>query len=483
MIVKRDDEIRQFTSEPFWELYTKYRDVDFKFKGERFKLKSEAEKILNKVKDHAFIISKLESKNENEHPPLLYDLTELQRDMNRKMGMSAADTLQIAQTLYEQKLVTYPRTDSRYLTHDMKPQVEQTLEKLKKIKPKEVEHLNLAQLPFSNRIINDKKVTDHHALIPTGKLPNSLPSEHQAIYNAIVTRFIAVFYPSCIKKITIIVGISNQEPFQAKGIQVLDQGWTVLYPKKLEDNKEKKQDTQELPLFQQGESGLHIPYLEEGKTTPPAHYNENALLGAMETAGKLVEDESLKEALKEKGLGTPATRASIIETLLKRQYIQRDGKTLKATDLGRYLIALIQDPNLKSPELTGDWEAKLKKIERGHYSADDFMHAIAQFTAQIIANSDILKIDEEVYGPCPKCKNSVIKGNRGYGCSQWRDGCSFVIWKEYKGIQLNEWQIRCLLQKKILLQPICGVILNLSDKGNILEIPIPSEQRNRTKNV
>jgi len=484
MIVKRDDEIRHFKVEPFWELFTKYRDVAFKYKNDRFKTKIDAEAILNKVKDQPFIIEKVGCKNENEHPPLLYDLTELQRDMNRKLGISAADTLQIAQTLYEQKFITYPRTDSRYLTNDLKTQVVQTLEKLKQIKHKEIEPLNLAQLNFSNRIVNDKKVTDHHAIIPTGKLPGTLPFQSQAIYEAIVTRLIAVFYPSCIKEHTTIDGTSNKEPFQAKGVRILVPGWTTLYPKKQEENPDSKpaQEVQILPEFKKGEKGPHSPYVTEGKTTPPPHYNENALLGAMETAGKLVDDENLKEALKEKGLGTPATRASIIETLLKREYIQRKGKILVATNLGRYLIALIQDQNLKSPELTGEWEAKLKEIEQGKFSATNFMQQIAQYTVQIIALSDMSKINYETYGYCPKCKNPVIKGKVGYGCSKWQEGCSFVLWKEYKGTVLNEEQIRILLQKRILLQNVVeGAILSLSDTGNLMEIPIPSDQNNRSK--
>ena len=486
MIVKRDDEIRHFKPEAFWELFTKYREVLFRWKGERFKSQKEAEAVLNKVKDHPFIIDKVGIKNENEHPPLLYDLTELQRDMNRKLGMSAANTLEIAQMLYEQKLITYPRTDSRYLTHDLQPQVAKTLEQLKSIRRKDIEPLDLSHLPFSNRIVNDKKVTDHHAIIPTGKLPSTLPMPSQAVYEAIVTRLIAAFYPACIKELTTIDGISNQEPFQAKGVRVLVPGWTVLYPKKSEEAKEGKEnkpapEMQELPHLQRGESGPHLPHISEGKTKPPAHFNENALLGAMETAGRLVDDEILKEALKEKGIGTPATRASIIETLLSRGYIQRGGKALSATDLGRYLIALIQDPNLKSPELTGEWEAKLKEIEQGKFSAADFMQRIAQFTGQVIAGSDLSKIDYEVYGNCPRCKNAVIKGKQGYGCSKWSQGCPFVLWKEHKGVLLNEGQIRTLLQKKILLQPIGGFILSFSDKGELTEIPIPSEQGNRSK--
>jgi len=481
MIVKRDDEIRHFKVEPFWELLTKYREVVFKLKGERFKNKNEAEALFAEVKDKPFSIEKIEIKKENEYPPLLYDLTELQRDMNRRLGMSAADTLQIAQTLYEQKLITYPRTDSRYLTNDLKSQVTKTLESLKKIKPAEIERLDLAQLLFSNRMINDKKVTDHHAIIPTGKLPNILPHQSQIVYEAIVTRLIAAFYPICVKELTVVEGSANKQLFQAKGVRVMLPGWTVLYPKKTEENKGAKQpqEAQELPQFQKGESGPHVPFIAEGKTTPPAHFNENALLGAMETAGKLVEDENLKEALKEKGIGTPATRASIIETLLKRNYIQRTGKSLTATDLGRYLIALIQDPNLKSPELTGDWEAKLKEIEQGKYSAAEFMEKIAVYIKQVILGSDITAIDFQSFGFCPKCKNPVIKGNKGYGCSKWREGCKFVLWREYKNVELNEGQIRALLQKRILLQPIEGMVLSISEAGELTEIPALTQQGNR----
>lgn len=481
MIVNRDDEIRHFKSEPFWELFTKYREVAFKCKGERFKSKEEAASALNHVKDFPFTIDKISAKKENEHPPMLFDLTELQREMNRKFGMTAADALQFAQTLYEQKLITYPRTDSRYLTQDMKGQVAEVISQLRKIRGKEIEPLDLSQLPFSNRIINDKKVTDHHAIIPTGKVPQTLPFQSQTVYDAIVTRLIAAFYPSCIKEITTIEGNSNQTPFQAKGVRILSPGWTLLYPKKSEESREKKEpeEIQELPLFEKGEKGSHAPYITEGKTKPPPHYNENALLGAMETAGKLVDDETLKEALKEKGIGTPATRASIIETLIKRKYIQRQGKVLAATDLGRYLIALIQDPNLKSPELTGEWESKLKEIEKGKYRAADFMEQIGQFAKQLIEESDIFKVSFDTYGDCPKCKSPIIKGNKGYGCSKWKEGCKFVLWKQYKGQELNEGQIRTLLQKRILPQSIGGLILTLSAQGELQEIPVPSEQGNR----
>jgi DNA topoisomerase III len=467
MIVKRDEEILHFKSEPFWEVFTHYKEVAFKLKGERFKSKEKAEAVVNHVKDHPFVIEAIVSKKENEHPPLLYDLTELQREMNRKLGLTAADTLQIVQTLYEQKLITYPRTDSRYLTNDLKPQVVQVLKALKQIKPREIEPLELEQLKFSNRIVNDKKVTDHHAIIPTGTLPKVLPPQSQTVYDAIVTRLIAVFYPTCVKELTTIDGLANEEPFQAKGVRVLSPGWTSLYPKKSSDKE--KQELQELPAFQKGERGPHQPYINEGKTKPPAYYNESVLLGAMETAGKFVEDELLKEALKEKGIGTPATRAAIIEVLIKRKYIQREGKSLRATDLGRYLIALVQDPSLKSPEMTGEWEAKLKQIEMGKFKAEEFMTGIAQFTEQLINGSNIFSLNYETYGPCPKCKNPIIKGKKGYGCSRWREGCQFVLWKEFQGAELNENQVRSLLQKHIFIKPQGG-ILTLSENGEIVEI-------------
>ncbi len=472
MIVNRDDEIRHFTSEPFFELFTRYRDVEFKGKKDRFKTLQEAEKLLMDIKEHPFQVDKVTAKKENEHPPLLFDLTELQREMNKKYGMTAADTLQQAQNLYEQKLITYPRTDSRYLSTDMKGQVTSILKELKA-------SLDFSALSFTSRIINDKKVSDHHAIIPTGKAAYGLSHQAQNVYDAIATRLVAAFYPTCVKEVTTIEGSSNEVAFQAKGVRIVTPGWTVLYPKKSDEKEKEKDEEQVLPHFEKGESGPHAPFISEGKTKPPASFNENALLGAMETAGKLVEDEALKEALKEKGIGTPATRASIIETLIKRKYIERSGKQLKATELGRYLIALVQDPNLKSPELTGEWESKLKEMEKGKYAASDFMGEIVAFTKELITQSDIYKLNFDIYGDCPKCKSPIIKGNKGFGCSKWKEGCSYVLWKEYKDITLNDTQIRALLQKKILAQPIGGKILSLSQNGNLQEIPVP--QGNRTK--
>ncbi len=370
MIVRRDDEIRHFKPEPFWELLTRYRDVTFKFAGDRFAREEDARALLERVLGRPFVIRGVEKKPERIPPPQLYDLTELQRDMNRRYGMSADATLKAAQSLYENKLISYPRTDSRYLGNDMKDQVPDILEALRPLKPAEIGRLDLSALPFTGRIINNSKVSDHHAIIPTGKRPAGLAPASQKVFDAVVTRLIAAFYPACVKEVTTVNGSSEDVPFRARGVRVLDPGWTVLYPRKEDDKKEKKDDDkkdeeQELPEFRVGETGPHEPFVRRGETTPPRSYTENTLLGAMETAGKLVDEEQLKEALKERGLGTPATRAAIIETLIERGYITRDKKTLAATDLGRYLIAIVRDRSLKSPELTGDWEAKLRQVERG----------------------------------------------------------------------------------------------------------------------
>jgi len=493
MIARRDDEIRSFKPEPFWELMTRYRQVIFKFRGNRFKKEEDAQTLLDKVKGQPFVIQKIETKKQKVQPPLLYDLTELQRDMNRRYGMSADDTLKATQSLYENKAITYPRTDSRYLSNDMKDKIPGILQKLEAAKQAEISSLNLNALPFNTRIINNKKVSDHHAIIPTGKLPRTLPPQSQKIFDAVVTRLIAVFYPPCLKEITTVDGVSNEVPFRARGVRILDPGWTVLYPRKSKAEDGQKEDgndadDQELPTFTSGESGPHDPFIKKGMTKPPKHFTENSLLGAMETAGKFVEDEQLKEALKEKGLGTPATRAAIIETLLKRRYIVRKKKTLTATDLGHYLVALVQDANLKSPELTGEWEAKLKEIEHDRLHPRQFMNEIVQFTNDLIRESDISTVDKSRFGDCPRCKHPVIEGSRGYGCSDWKKGCKFVLWKEYKGISLNAEQVRELIQRRILLRPVSlpnvgEMVLYLSDSGEIMDIPVPTPQqqkRNRT---
>jgi DNA topoisomerase-3 len=474
LIVRRNDEIRAFKPEPFWELFTLYQKVPFRFTGDRFVREEAARALLERVQGHPFTVRGVEKKEERELPPQLHDLTELQREMNRRHGLSADATLKAAQALYEAKLITYPRTDARYLTTDLKAQLPGILEELRPLKPAEIGRLDLQHLPFTGRIINDAKVGDHHAIIPTGKRPGELPPAQQKVFDAVVTRLIATFYPVCVKEVTTVAGEANAVPFRARGVRILDPGWTVLYPAR----DDKKGDEQELPEFCPGESGPHEPFLKKGETTPPKPYTEAALLGAMETAGKLVTDEALREALKEKGLGTPATRAAIIETLLARGYVTRDKKALIATDAGRYLIALVRDRGLKSAELTGEWEGRLRGIERGQRDAAQFMAEIVRYTGGIIRADAEAGVDEVRLGDCPRCGRPVIEGRRGYGCSGWKEGCPFVLWKEYRGRPLDLAQVRELLQRRVLLRPLGfegtgPVILQLTDAGAVLEIPVP----------
>ena len=259
--------------------------------------------------------------------------------------MSAASTLKSAQSLYEAKLITYPRTDSRYLGTDMQKEVPGILRQLRSIKPTEIAKLDLKALPFSGRIVNSQKVKDHHAIIPTGAAPGALRDRDQTVYSAIVVQLIAAFYPPCLKEVTTVDAIAHDVPFRARGLRLVEPGWTELFPRRSVEPE--GEDSQALPNFAPRESGPHQPHIKPGQTTPPKHFSENTLLAAMDTAGKLVEEGELREALREKGLGTPATRAAIIETLLKRQYILREKKYLVATEIGRYLVALVRDHNLK----------------------------------------------------------------------------------------------------------------------------------------
>jgi DNA topoisomerase-3 len=481
MIVRRDDEIRTFKCEPFWELLTRYREVAFKFAGERFAKEEDAQMLLGRVQGHPFIVRGVEHKEERVQPLQLYDLTELQRDMNRSYGMSADATLKAAQALYESKAITYPRTDSRYLGSDMRGQLPRIFGELRSLKPAEIGKLDLGALAFTGRIIDDKKVSDHHAIIPTGKAPGALSSDTDKVYDAIVVRLIAAFYPACVKEVTSVAGVSDGVPFRARGVRVLEPGWTALYPRKDNDTKD---DEQDLPEFRPGESGPHEPFVRRGETSPPKSFTESTLLGAMETAGKLVDDEGLKEALKPRGLGTPATRAAIIETLLARGYITRIKKALAATDLGRYLVALVRDRALKSPELTGEWEAKLREIERGRLDPRQFMAEIVQYTSEVIRSGDAAAVDPVRLGDCPRCGRPVIEGRRGFGCSGWGEGCPFVLWREYRGHPLADAQIRELLRRRVLLQPMTfgdsgEVVLHLTDSGVLTEIPVPSGRPQR----
>ena len=479
MIVERDDTILQFRPQAFWELTTRYREVVFKYKAKRFDELEKAEALLKKITEQIFEIISVSAKKKKEQPPQLFDLTTLQRELNKLHGISAADTLAATQSLYEAKLVTYPRTDSRYLSEDMKPRIPKILEQLKSLRPEQIAPLDLAKLPFSKRIINDKKVTDHHAIIPTGMIPKRFGPNEQLVYEAITTQFIAAFYPLCLKNITTVEGASNTIRFQAKGTQISDPGWTILFPKK----KKSTTDGQILPSFEKGETGSHEPSLREGKTAPPKHFSENSLLGAMEAAGKFVDDDTLREALKERGIGTPATRAAIIETLLRRNYIRRKKKQLRCTDMGRCLIALIQDPLLKSPEMTGEWEEKLKQIERSELKAEDFMDGIGNYIRSMIQDNSSSQLDSSRWGNCPLCGKEVIKGKKAYGCSDWKEGCPFVLQADCRGNVITAKQIQILLQQHILPHPVRIDdelrILILSTQGFPMDLRLPSADRQK----
>ena len=481
MIVERDDAILQFRPQLFWELTTRYREVVFKYTGKRFEKPEKAQVLLEKITDQPFAITGIVAKEKKEQPPQLFDLTTLQREINKLHGLSAADTLAATQNLYEKKFVTYPRTDSRYLSKDLQPRIPQILSQLKTLRPEEIAVLNLAKLPFSKRIIDDTKVSDHHAIIPTGVAPRGLSAHEQLVYEAITTQFIAAFYPVCLKNITTVNGVSNGVPFEAKGTQVVEPGWTALFANKKQSQEAAEEQT--LPVFAHDETGPHEPSLREGKTIPPKHFTENSLLGAMEAAGKLVEDDSLREALKERGIGTPATRAAIIETLLSRNYIQRDKKQLRCTDMGRCLIALIRDPLLKSPEMTGEWEEKLKQIERSQLDPGEFMGGISGYIRTLIKNGTAERLDPGRWGSCPLCGKEVVKGKRAYGCSGWKDGCEFVLEPECKGVALTAKQIQVLLQQRILPQPVRiedePRMLILSTQGMVMDLGLPAAERQK----
>ncbi len=496
LIAQRDDEIRTFDPSAFWELRTRYRGVLFKRSEGRFEEEAPAKAALEQVTGAEFRITSIGTRRETSPPPLLHDLTALQRQMNGQLGLSAARTLKIVQELYEKKLVTYPRTDSRHLPNDAVADVRRALDRLKPLWPKGAERVDPANLPITRRVFDDTKVTDHHAIIPTGNQPGGLDGESAKVYDAILRRLLQFFLPDRLRDVTSVEGEAAGVGFKARGVHTVDPGWAALEyaaaaKKKTPSKKGKGDDDgdedQDLPEFQEGESGPHEPELHEGRTKPPRHWTESTILGAMETAGKFVDDDELREALKARGLGTPATRAAILETLLRRGYIERDKKQLKITDLGRYLVALIQDPLLKSAELTGDWEAKLRAIENGQLSAEAFMAEIVAWVRTLCGvggdeQGGVLLAPEDGLGPCPRCGKKVIEGREGYGCSGWQDGCSFVLWKQWRGVTLRPMDARRLLSFRLLTEPVRieGVgprILCLTDQGFPIDLEVPSRER------
>jgi len=390
MIVQRQKEINAFKSETYWELKTLYRETEFLCQIDRLKSEERAQKGLDYLKGKPFEVTSFEQKEGKEGNPRLYDLTSLQVDANKRFGYSADETLKHVQNLYEKKLVSYPRVDTTYLTEDLHPKIPNILRGLKDYASYTASLLN-QPLPKLKSVFDNEKVTDHHAIIPTGVQPSGISSDEQKIYDLIARRLIAVFYPECKVSNTTVLGKVATLPFKASGKQILDKGWRVIY-EALESKTTQKEEREEkvLPLFTEGEQGEHEPFVHQGKTSAPKPYTEATLLRAMETAGKFVEDEAVRDLMKENGIGRPSTRSAIIETLFKRGYIEKKKKNLIATTTGIDLIDTIKNDLLKSPELTGQWEQKLRKIERGTYNPIDFKQELFKMVREIT--------DEVIFG-------------------------------------------------------------------------------------
>ena len=504
LIVNRQKEIDSFVPEPYWVLSTIYRDTLFTATKGKFTTKEEGEQAFATIADKPFEVTGVSKKNGNEAPPRLFDLTSLQVECNRKFSYSAETTLNLIQSLYERKLTTYPRVDTQFLSDDIYPKCAGILTGMRGYE-QYIQPLAGKKLPKSKRVFDTSKVTDHHAIIPTGVPASALSDMERNVYDLIARRFIAVFYPDCKFSITTVLGKVEDVEFKVSGKEILEPGWRTIYaqqqtstshpnnpstpqplnsqPSSSEDD-DKQDEERTLPTFVKGESGPHTPTLTEKWTTPPKYYTEATLLRAMETAGKFVDDETLRAALKENGIGRPSSRAGIIETLFKRHYIRRERKNLIATATGIELIDIIHEELLKSCELTGIWEKKLRDIEHKKYEAADFINELKQQVTEIVydvlrdnsnrrvtitTDEDLKKAkkkktaapkkaaaksaatsstastknaaaspqpatsepsaDDSIIGTtCPVCgKGTIIKGKTAYGCSNWKNGCTYRI--------------------------------------------------------
>lgn len=501
LIVKRQQEIENFKPEPYWELKTVYRETTFNSTKGKFSSKEEGEKFLETVKNSDFTVTDVSAKKGTEAPPRLFDLTSLQVECNKKFSYSADMTLQLIQSLYEKKVATYPRVDTTFLSDDIYPKCPNILAGLKDYAGYTAP-LAGKKLLKSKKVFDNSKVTDHHAIIPTGVQPQGLTDMEKRVFDLIARRFIAVFYPDCKFSTTTVLGEVDKVEFKATGKQILEPGWRVIFAKEQQEETKENEEERVLPLFTIGESGPHTPDLTEKWTQPPKPYTEATLLRAMETAGKLVDNDELRDALKENGIGRPSTRAAIIETLFKRHYIRKERKNLIATPTGVELIQLIHEELLKSAELTGIWEKKLREIERRSYDAATFLTELKQMVTEIVysvlrdntnrrvtimpedapqkgtpqaktkknsssktkssdtendaspakpkrtrkassntdkektpqaetlfsvsTESNEIKGDEIIGTLCPLCgKGHIIKGKTSYGCSEWKNGCTF----------------------------------------------------------
>ena len=479
LIVNRQLEIENFKPEPYWELKTVYRETTFSVTKGKFTSKEEGLEFLETVKQSDFVVTDVSAKKGVEYAPRLFDLTSLQVECNKKFAYSADETLKLIQSLYEKKVTTYPRVDTTFLSDDIYPKCPVILKGLRDYEVLTAP-LDGAKLPKSKKVFDSSKVTDHHAIIPTGVYPQNLTDMERRVFDLIARRFIAVFYPDCKVSTTTVLGEVDKIEFKVTGKQILEPGWRVVFAKEQVEEKEGDEE-RVLPVFVKGESGPHVPDLNEKWTQPPKPYTEATLLRAMETAGKLVDNDELRDALKENGIGRPSTRAAIIETLFKRNYIRKEKKNLIATPTGVELIQLIHEELLKSAELTGIWEKKLREIEKRTYDARQFLEELKQMVSEIVTSvlSDITiqeaaaQIAEEkpkkepkkrtrkpaapkekkqeeksaekavegsgkegvpvtgetdllVGQPCPVCgKGTIIKGKAAYGCSEWKNGCTF----------------------------------------------------------
>lgn len=461
LVVKRQLEIDNFTPEDFWEIKTIYREATFNSTAGRFKSETDAQIAIENIQNLPLTITDVQEKKGKESPPRLFDLTSLQVECNKLWGWTADESLRLIQSLYEKKVTTYPRVDTTYLSDDIYPKVPDIL---KRMTPYASLTAGLLQkkLPKSKRVFDSSKVTDHHAIIPTGQLPNTLEGNERKMYHLIARRFISVFYPDCTFMTTTVLAKTGDYDFKAAGKVIVDPGWREIYAG---DQNRKDNDSESvLPHFEVGESGLHVPSIVKKITQPPKFYTEGTLLRAMETAGRTVDDEALREAMKENGIGRPSTRANIIETLFKRGYMARNGKSIRATKAGIELISTIHEELLKSAKLTGIWENKLRRIERGEYSAKEFVDELKTLIEGIVMNvlrdnsahrivvennestdkssrkstkktatddkpkkrkPSVRKLDQIV---CPECnKGHIIKGHTAFGCSSFKDGCRMII--------------------------------------------------------
>ena len=426
LVVKRQAEIEHFVPKTYWELKTKYRDTLFSAQlpaeEDEYAITSQeyGQQLVDSIKDQPLTITSVTKKKGTEYAPRLFDLTSLQVECNKKFSFSADQTLKLIQSLYEKRITTYPRVDTTFLSEDIYPKVPATLKGIQDFYP-QVAPLIGAKLPKSKKVFDNKKVTDHHAIIPTGQRPDNLTADERKVFDLVALRFIAAFYPDCEISTTTVLAKAGEIDFKVTGREVLKPGWREVFGKQVDDTEETEQKT--LPAFVEGESGPHVPELQEKTTQPPKFYTEATLLRAMETAGKTVENDELRDALKENGIGRPSTRAAIIEKLYQRKYIVLKGKQIHATPVGIDLIHKIISPLLKSAELTGLWEKKLREIERGEYTAQQFLDELKAMTTEVVREVKSNKAGML----CPVCrKGTIIRGNTRYGCSRWREGCTYA---------------------------------------------------------